>query len=134
MISVTNSKPSFFWLEGKFSKSSFVNVTLQAMAASLGQKELKLIAYLLGINSKDIQTCKLICKSWNFHLKQISPSPSKLTKKQKIKKIRTQKVDDDEKEEEKSYTLRKRKDKSSSRAKNSSKQQTNDTPYSSKSA
>lgn len=103
------------------------------MATNLGQKELKLIVYLLGINSKDILTCKLLCKSWNFHLSQILPPSSKQGKK--IKKIESQKAYDDEKEEEKSYSPLKRKDKSSSRNnKNSSRQQTNDTPYSSKSA
>ena len=68
------------------------------MATKLGQKELKLIAYLLGIKSKEIQTCKLICKSWNFHFTQIVPS---------LATNKKQKVDNDEKEEEKSYTPRK---------------------------
>lgn len=61
------------------------------MAHKLGLKELTIIAYLLGITSKDIITCKLICKSWNLYLIQIVPN---------------NKIEDDEKEEEKSYIPR----------------------------
>eukprot|EP01083_Nonionella_stella_P224846 799972_1 len=57
------------------------------MAAELRKKELQIIVYFLGVTSKDIITCKLICKSWNIYVTQIIPN----------------KTEDDEKEEEKSY-------------------------------